>query len=78
MAALPSNSKLHLVEFGPARGKNPLEKHSSYCTDTAAVFPNETQYFICSNAVLSQINLAHDLLSISFARFDFCVCILGW
>lgn len=78
MGALPSNSKLHLVEFGPACGKNPLEKHSSYCTDTAAVFPNETQYFICFNAVLSQINLAHDSLRISFARFDFCVWSLGW
>lgn len=62
MEALPSNSNLNLVEFGPACGKNPLEKHSSYCTDTAAVFPNETQDFICFNAGLSQINLAHDSL----------------
>lgn len=58
--------------------EKPLEKHSSYCTDTAAVFPNETQYFICFNAVLSQINLAHELLCIYFARFEFSVWSLGW
>lgn len=62
MGALPSNSNLNLVEFGRACGKNPLEKHSSYCTDTAAVFPNETQDFICFNAGLSKINLAHESL----------------
>lgn len=51
--------------------KNSLEKHSSYCTDTAAVFPNETQHFMCFDAVLSQINLARGSLCISFARFSF-------
>lgn len=43
---LRSNSKQHLLEFGPACGKSPLEKHSSYCTDTAAVFPNETVFHL--------------------------------
>lgn len=46
MGALPSDSKLHLAEFGLTCGKNPLEKHSSYCTDTAAVFPNEIVFHL--------------------------------
>lgn len=69
---LPSNSKLHLFKFGPACGKT-LWRSTVVTVQTQLLFFQMKQYFICFSAGLSQNNLAHDLLCISFARFHFCV-----